>query len=131
MTGLYRTGKRAAPPESLGAQLRRLREAAGAPGWKTAAAAEMDAAKLSKIECGKFLPTQEQLAALARFFKTDLAPLEMRRIAEDMKRRYGGNPNFEAAAAIVQEEAGEYRVNNHPPAVSKSTRPVNNRKKQK
>ena len=113
----------------LGAQLRELREKASAPGWKAAAAAEMDSGLLSKIENGRRLPTREQLAALAKFFKVPVAPLEARRIAEDMKKRHGDSPVFDEATAILREDSGEYRANNMSAAVSKRAKPVNKRRK--
>jgi transcriptional regulator with XRE-family HTH domain len=113
----------------LGEQLRSLREQAAVPGWEAAAAARMDSTLLSKIENGKRLPTQEQLAALAKFFKVPFEPLEARRLAEDMKRWYGDHPNFAEATAILHEDAREYRANNLSPAVSKRPKPVNKGKK--
>ena len=131
MSGLYTTRHTAAPQETLGEQLRRLREKADLPGWKVAGAAEMDSTKLSKIENGKRLPTAAQLAALAKFFKMPVEPLEARRLAEEMMKWYGGHPEFEAAAAIVREEAGEYRVKKRSAAVNKPAKPVNKPKKPK
>ena len=125
MSGLYTIRHIAASRETLGEQLRRLREKADLPGWKVAAAAEMDSTKLSKIENGKRLPTAAQLAALAKFFKVPVEPLETRRLAEDMMKWYGGHPGFEAATAIVREEAGEYRVKKRSMAVGKPAKAVN------
>ncbi len=116
-------------PSPLGQQLRELREKAQVPGRTIAAAAEIDSAVLSKIENGKRLPTAPQLAAMAQYFKVALAPLEARRVAEDMKRRYGGHANFAEVTSILREEAGEYRVKKVPAAVSKSGQPVNKRRK--
>ena len=131
MSGLYSTRQIAAPQETLGGQLRRLREKADLPGWKVAAAAEMDSTKLSKIENGKRLPTAAQLAALAKFFKVAVEPLETRRLAEDMMKSYGAHPGFEAASAIVREEAGEYRVKKRSMPVGKPAKSVNKRGKVK
>lgn len=91
----------------------------------------MDSTHLSKIENGRRLPTQAQVAALAKFFKVPLQPLEQRRLAEEMMNYYGSHPGFAAAAAIVQDEAGEYHVKKPSKAVSKSTRAVNKRGKAK
>lgn len=122
--------------DNLGAQLRRLREQAGAPLWKAGAAAEMDSALLSKIETGKHPVRADQLVKLAAFFRVPLDPLETQRLAEEMARHYGSHPGFGAAAAIVQEKAGEYHVNKSPDAGnkrsatgSKSASSVSNRKK--
>ena len=117
--------------QTLGEQLHRLREAAGRPGWEVAAAARMDSGLLSKIENGKRPATQAQLAALAKFFKVAVEPLETRRLAEDMMKWYGAHPGFEAATAIVREEAGEYRVKNKPAMASKPAIAVNKRVKSK
>lgn len=116
---------------SLGQQLRALREAANVPGRLIAAAAGIDSAVLSKIENGKRLPTVPQLAAMAKFFKVALAPLEGRRMVEEFRRKHGDSPAFAHAATILREEEGEYRVKNKPTAVSKSAKPVNKRRKAK
>ena len=44
---------------------------------------------------------------------------------------YGGHPEFEAATAIVREEAGEYRVKKRSTTVSKPEKPVSKPKKTK
>ena len=129
MSGLYSARQTATGTQTLGEQLRALREKADVPGWKAAAAAEMDSGLLSKIENGKRPVTQDQLAALAKFFKVAVGPLEARRIAEDMKRRYGEHPKFDEATAFLREDAGEYRANNVSAAVSKRAKPVNKRRK--
>ena len=116
---------------SLGAQLRQLREAADVPARVPAAAAEIESSLLSKIENGKRPVTPSQLAALAKFYGVDLEPLETKRVAEDMRRRYGSHPGFAAAAAIVEEEAGEYRVKKTSTTGSKPARAANNPKKKK
>lgn len=131
MSGLYSTRQTATVTQPLGEQLRLLRGKADVPGWKAAGAAEMDSTLLSKIENGKRLPTQEQLAALAKFFKVPFEPLEARRLAEEMRKWHGDNPAFAAASAILREEAGEYRAKNVSTAVSKPTKAVNNRRKSK
>ena len=91
----------------------------------------MDSALLSKIENGKRAVTQPQLAALTAHFKVELAPLEARRIAEEVRRWYGGSPALAAAAAILREEAGEYRVKKKPAKVNKPAAAVNKRGKSK
>lgn len=119
MSGLYATRQAAAAAASLGQELRRLRADAGCPGREVAAAAEIDSGLLSKIENGKRLPTQKQLAAMAKFFGAPLAALETRRLAEEMKRQFGSSPQFVAATTLLQEEAGEYRPKKIPPTSSK------------
>ena len=131
MSGLYST-RHGPAREPLGEQLRKLREQAELPGWKVAAAAEMDSTLLSKIENGKRLPTQDQLAAMAKFFKVEAGPLEARRIVEELMRKHGDNPALaHAAAAILREEGSEYRVSKMPAAGHKSAKPVNKRRKLK
>ena len=131
MSGLYTARHPTPSSASLGEQLRRLRDEAGRPGWEVAAAARMDSGLLSKIENGKRPVTQAQLAALAKFFKVPVETLETRRLAEEMMKWYGGHPEFEAAAAIVREEAGEYRVKKRSTTVSKPAKSVNKPKKPK
>jgi transcriptional regulator with XRE-family HTH domain len=112
-------------------QLRQLRKQIKVPLWVPAAAAKMDSTLLSKIETGKRLPTPEQLAALTRYFKVPVEPLETRRLAEEMLKSYGAHPGFGAASAIVREEAGEYPVKKRSTEVSKRTKPVDKPKKMK
>ena len=91
--------------------LRKLREDRQLPLWKVAHAAEMDSTLLSKIELGQRLPTQEQTAALARFFRVALTELESRRMAEKFLSDNGHNPEAAALAlARIRESAGEYLV---------------------
>ena len=131
MSGLYTTRHSETGTKPLAERLRLLREKAGVPGWKAAAAAEMDSTKLSKIENGRRLPTQDQLAALAKFFNVPAEPLETRRLAEEMMKSYGAHPGFDAATAIVREEAGEYLAKKVSTAVSNRAKPVNKRRKSK
>ena len=131
MAGLYSTRQSTAEAQPLGEQLRLLRGMAEVPGWKAAAAAKMDASLLCKIENGKRPVTQEQLAALAKFFKAPFEPLEARRLAEDMKKRYGDHPNLAEATSILREEAGEYPAKKMSTAVSNRAKPVNKRRKSK
>lgn len=111
---------------SLHAELRGLREARGLPLRLPAAAAEIDSALLSKIELGHRLPTQEQLAALTRFYGVGIERLEARRLAEQMLRLHGDNPALAEATAIIREETGEYLVKNARVPVKKPTKSVSN-----
>ena len=131
MSGLYLTRQSKPSPLSLGDQLRRLREQAGRPGREVAAAAKIDSGLLSKIENGRRSVTQAQLAAMAKFFKVELAPLEARRIAEEMFRWHGDNPAFGEATSILREEAGEYLVKKRSATVSKPAKSVSKPKKPK
>src|SRR4051812_13612506 len=106
MSGLYATRRsESAGAEPLAAQLRRLREESGEPGWRVGAAAEMDSTLLSKIENGRRRPTAAQLAALAQFYGVDAGRLESLRLAEEIMEKYGASPELAAAGAILQEEA--------------------------
>ena len=129
MSGLYSTRQTPAARESLGVQLRRLREGVELPLWKVAAAAEMDSTLLSKIEHGKRLPTEAQTGALAKFFGVPAEPLHGARIAESFLREHSGHPALAEASAIIREEAGEYRVKKMSAGVNKPAKAVNKRRK--
>ena len=109
--------------------LRELRAKSGLPGWQVGAEAGMDSGLLSKVENGKRSITRDQLLALAKFFKVEAAPLEAVRIAEVVRRKFGSNPAFPEAAAILQEDAGEYLVNKMSAPANKRGKSVNNPKK--
>src|SRR5437016_2272256 len=94
-----RTGKDSPRSAGLGLSLRTLREKGGLPLWKVAHAAEMDSTQLSKIELGQRLPTQEQAASLARFFRVDEVELESVRMAEKFLSDNGHNPVAATMAA--------------------------------
>ncbi len=107
-------------PKTLGGALRHLREDRKLPLWKVAHAAEMDSTLLSKIELGQRLPTQEQTAALARFFGVATTELESMRMAEKFMNDNGHNPAAAALAlARIRESAGEYFVKNKRATASK------------
>jgi hypothetical protein len=81
----------------------------------------MDSTRLSKIELGQRLPTHEQTAALARFYRADLNELESMRMAEKFLTDNGHNPAAAAlAAARIHESAGEYLVKRKPTGASKA-----------
>ena len=73
----------------LGAWLRDLRKTRGKTLREVAAAAGMDPALLSKIECGNRVPTLDQTSALARGFGVSEPDMQARRIAVDFVARYG------------------------------------------
>lgn len=80
----------------------------------------MDSTLLSKIELGQRLPTQEQTAALAKFFRVALTELESMRMAEKFLSDNGHNPAAAAlAVARIRESAGEYFVKTKRTAASK------------
>jgi transcriptional regulator with XRE-family HTH domain len=81
----------------------------------------MDSTRLSKIELGLRLPTHEQIAALARFFRVDVNELESMRMAEKFLSDNGHNPAAAALAAVrIRENAGEYLVKRKPTGASKA-----------
>jgi hypothetical protein len=65
------------------------------------------------------LPTQEQLAALAKFFKVPMCPREARRIVDFSL----------GLTAILHEDTSEYRAKKPSTAVGKAARSVNKRRK--
>jgi hypothetical protein len=64
----------------------------------------MDQAHLSKAELGQRLPTEEQVKALAAFFKIKPEDMEARRLAEKLIRELEGSPAGPAAFNILREE---------------------------
>jgi hypothetical protein len=83
----------------------------------------MDSTLLSKIELGRRLPTQEQTAALAKFFDADVNEFESMRMAEKFLNDNGHNPAAAALAATrIHETAGEYFVKTKRVTASKQTK---------
>src|ERR1041385_4820547 len=76
----------------FGEWLRHLREEKGALQRTVAAAADMDVAVLSKIELGQRVPTEEQTAKFAKFFKVKETEAQGRRIAEKFYHENEGSP---------------------------------------
>ncbi len=68
----------------------------------------MDLTHLQKIELGQRLPTEEQTARLAKFFKLDETEVQARRIAEKFQHDYAEHPAVKEAIGILAEEAGIY-----------------------
>ena len=123
LTRTSQTGQAQASAKTLGQRLRQLREDRGLPQWKVGHVAEMDSALLSKIELGLRLPTQEQTAALAKFFGVRATELESMRMAEKFIADNGHNPEAAALAlARIHERAGEYRVKTKRASASKQTK---------
>jgi transcriptional regulator with XRE-family HTH domain len=115
--------------DSLAAQLQRLRERRMVPLREPAAAAAMDSTLLSKIERGHRLPTESQLAALARYYGAEPQTLEAQRIADAFLRQHGKSPALAQATAMIQEQAGEYPVKKMAATADKPPKPVNKRRK--
>ena len=95
-------------PVRLGEWLRQLREQCGLPLREVADAARMDLAHLQKIELGQRLPTEEQTARLAKFFKLNETETQARRIAEKFQHEFAEHPAAKEAIGILAEEAGVY-----------------------
>ena len=95
---------------TLGEWLRQLREERELPLREVAEAAGMDLTHLHKIELGQRLPTEEQAARLARFFKLDATEMQARRIADKFRHDFQDNPAAREAIVILAEEAGVYKA---------------------
>lgn len=92
------------PTPPLGECLRQLRQEKHLALREVAAAADMDPAHLSKAELGQRLPTQEQIAKLANFFKVDATLMEAKRVAEKVMLEISSSPAGEQALSILREE---------------------------
>jgi transcriptional regulator with XRE-family HTH domain len=103
-----------ASPPHFGEWLRQLREEKELPLRAVAAAAEMDQAHLSKIELGQRLPTPEQTAALAKFFRQNPTTMEARRIAEKFRLEHADNPAAAEALDILSEDPAPYHAKGKP-----------------
>jgi transcriptional regulator with XRE-family HTH domain len=87
----------------LGKWLRALRQARGVPLRAVAAEAEMDTALLSKIELGRRLPTEKQIAAFAAFFGVPPEEMEGKRIAEKFWIEHGKSKNGNRVSPLVSD----------------------------
>ncbi len=105
-----RYNKPAPRPVRLGDWLRQLREERDLALREVAEAAGMDLAHLHKIELGQRLPTEEQTAQLAKFFKLNQTETQARRIAEKFQHEFAEHPAAKEAIGILAEEAGIYGV---------------------
>ena len=93
----------AAATQTLGEWLRQMRDEKGVPLRIVAAAADMDQAHLSKIELGHRVPTEQQSAALARYFGVDPHDMAARRIAEKFRQDFADNPAAGKAVQMLNE----------------------------
>jgi len=91
-------------PIRLGAWLRELRQKKGLALREVAAAVEMDQAHLSKAELGQRIPTPDQVARLAVFFKVSPDQMEGRRVAEKVMQEIAASPAAKRALSILREE---------------------------
>jgi HTH-type transcriptional regulator, competence development regulator len=91
------------PTPPLGEWLRQLRQAKDLALREVAAAAEMDQAHLSKAELGQRLPTTDQCAKLAKFFKVDATLMEAKRVAEKCMADIAASPAGQHALNILRE----------------------------
>lgn len=90
--------------------LRELRREKNLALREVAAAVGMDQAHLSKAELGQRLPTEEQVKALALFFKIKPEEMEARRLAEKLIRELEESPAGEAALNILREEPPNFKL---------------------
>ena len=97
---LYRQSQ----PVRLGAWLRELRQKKDLALREVAAAVEMDQAHLSKAELGQRIPTSDQVARLATFFKVPTDQMEGRRVAEKVIQEIAASSAAERALSILREE---------------------------
>ena len=97
---LYRQSQ----PVRLGAWLRELRQKKDLALREVAAAVEMDQAHLSKAELGQRIPTSDQVARLATFFKVPTDQMEGRRVAEKVMQEIAASSAAERALSILREE---------------------------
>ncbi len=95
---------RQAPKLRLGAWLRELRQKKELALREVAAAVRMDQAHLSKAELGQRIPTAEQVARLAAFFKVPTNQMEGRRVAEKVIQEIAASPAAEHALTILRDE---------------------------
>ena len=97
------------PKPRFGEWLRELRQEKNLALREVAAAAGMDQAHLSKAELGQRLPTEEQVKALALFFKIKPEDMEARRLAEKLIRELEESPAGAAAFNILREEPPNFK----------------------
>jgi HTH-type transcriptional regulator, competence development regulator len=94
----------------LGDWLRHLRDEKGELLKDVSAALRLDMALLSKIELGQRAPTEDQARSLAKHFRIEWREMEKRWLAEKMQMDYGTYPALAAAAALIAEQPGVYKV---------------------
>lgn len=89
--------------DHLSTELRRLRRAAGLSGTEAASLTGLSQSKVSRVETGAFMPTEEQVVALCRVYR---APAAVRRelvaITRDLRE--------EASSARVVLQRGAWRM---------------------
>lgn len=89
--------------DQLSTELRRLRKAAGLSGTEAASLTGLSQSKVSRVETGAFMPTEDQVVALCRAYG---APAKVRRalvaITRDLRE--------EAASARVVFQRGAWRM---------------------
>ncbi|MCC5805314.1 MAG: helix-turn-helix domain-containing protein [Opitutales bacterium] len=94
--------------QTIGETLRELRKAKGLSMRRTAAAADLDQAALSRIENGRRLPTEAQLAALAAIYGQDLPKLLAINAFSEIKEKHGSAPYYADCVSLLHEDAAAY-----------------------
>lgn len=94
--------------QPLGETIHTLRMQRGEPLRVVAAALDVDSSLLSKIEHGERLPTEQQLAKLAQYFKIPLDELTAQTIAERIVSSYASNTTTLQALKIAEERINSY-----------------------
>lgn len=89
--------------DHLSAELRRLRISAGLSGTEAARLTGLSQSKVSRVETGAFMPTEEQVVALCRVYR---APAGVRRELVSITR----DIRAEAASARVVLQRGAWRM---------------------
>lgn len=102
------TSKPSYSSPTLGQWLRQLRKAKKLPLRAVAAVADMDSTLLSKIELGQRLPTEDQVRAIAAFYKVSADEMEAKRIAEKFIREHKDSPAMPQAVSLIREARPEY-----------------------
>ncbi len=97
-------------PGSFAEWLRVERDADGLVLRDVAEGTGLDLTLLCRLESGDRLPTEEQVDALARFFKADAATAHALRIAGQFRRKYADHPAAHEAILRLAEEEGIYHA---------------------
>lgn len=96
---------------NIGLYIKQLRTESDKTLHHVAVGTDIDGTLLSKIERGERLPTDEQVAKLAAFFKIPVNVLRVQSIAEKIIKDYGLNETTLNALNLVKEEFVSYKTN--------------------
>jgi len=99
------------PFESIGSDLRSLREEAGLTLKDVATAVHLDVSLLSKIERGVRLPTEDQCQSLSKFYGVSAESLTRERLLSKVYYDLGTSPEFDQFTNQVREPGVQYLDN--------------------